>query len=218
MRDKTLAKLEEQVSPGHTALLVIDPQNDFCSSDGALAKVAGLDMSLVHEAVPRLNKFIRKAREAGVPVIWTRAVLSRDKMRPSERAVWGEWDDVWIVKKGTEGVSWYPEVISPLPDENVITKPHYDAFEETELGSLLHTNGVKTLLLTGFTSNVCVETTARRAYTQGYHVVAVSDCTAAPSRQEYECAILNIGRYFGKAASSAEIAELWTHAQGGDAE
>lgn len=214
MREGTLRTLNEQVDPEHTALLIIDPQKDFCASSGALAEVTGVDVSRIQDAVPRLNALIQKAREAGLTIVWTRVVLASDKMRPSQKAVWGEGDDIWIVREGSDGIEWYSEIVEPLADEHVITKWHYDAFEDTDLDSILQNKGIKTLLVAGFTTNVCVETTARRGYTKGYYVVLVSDCTDAPSEQEYESAVFNIGLFFGQVASSDKISQIWASKEG----
>ena len=106
-------------------------------------------------------------------------------------------------------IEWYNEMIPPKNSEPIVRKWHYDAFEDTELDLLLKTNGIKTLLMTGFISNVCVETTARHGFIKGYYIVAVSDCTDAPTKQEYESAMYNIRIYFGKVATSREITALW---------
>ena len=96
-----------------------------------------------------------------------------------------------------------------MPDEYVITKYHYDAFEDTDLALLLGSRGVKTLLMTGFLTNVCVETTARHGYIKGYYIVVVSDCTDAATEQEYEATLYNIKKFFGKVATSGEIKKVW---------
>ena len=74
-----------------------------------------------------------------------------------------------------------------------------------EGGSTITQQLIKTLLLTGFITNVCVETCARHAYIKGYYVVVVSDCTDAATEREYESTLFNIKTYFGKVVSSEEI-------------
>lgn len=209
MQKEILMSVEEQVQPEHAALVVIDPQKDFCASDGAAATKMGSDVSRIQEAVKRLNPLIQRARESGVPVFWTRSANAVGKTRPSHRFRRSPTGDVLIAEEGTEGADWYSEILKPLEGEHILTKRHYDAFADTELDLLLRNKGVSTLIFTGFTTNVCVETTARHGYIKGYYIVLVSDCTDAPTVKEHESTLFNIQKYFGKVATSAEIVKAW---------
>lgn len=209
MSPKLLKSIEEVADPAHSALIIIDPQQDFCSEKGAMAQRFGLDMKEIKEAVPRLNSFIKDCREAGVLVVWVREIFSDDKMHLNQKALWGSGDDIWLIREDGKGIDWYDGMIKPEPGERVITKWQYDAFEDTDLHLLLQGRGIKTLLMTGFTTNVCVETTARHGYIKGYHIVLVSDCTGAPTHAEYESGLFNIKTYFGHAATSDELVQKW---------
>ena len=204
-----LKELKDIVNPTHSALIITDPEHDFCSSEGALATRMGADMSRIQAAVPRLNNFIEECRKAQVLVVWLREVMADSKMLPNQKALWGEGDDIWVVKENSPGIEWYKEMIPCKKNEPVITKWQYDAFEDTDLHLLLQSKGIKTLLMTGFGSNVCVECTARHGYHKGYYIVAVSDCTDQATKEEYESAMFNIRNYFGKVAASEEIVALW---------
>ena len=213
MKPLALNTLEEQIAPEHTALLVIDPQNDFCSSEGAVVRLMGWDPSRIQAAVPRLNRFIELAREQGVMVVWTRSLVEPLRARPSfqARGFMQEAERRLIkpVESDSRGSDWYGEMTRPLPGEIVIPKYHYDAFEDTSLDLLLSGSGIKTILTTGFTTNVCVETTSRHGYIKGYYVVVVSDCTEAPTQAEHEAAVFNLGAYFGRAATAETIERIW---------
>ena len=213
MPQEILGTLEEQIDPKHTALVVIDPQNDFCAADGAAARLMGLDVSRIQNVIQPLNAFIKMAREAGLMIVWTRSLVDPDKARPSFKArsfiLDAQVKNIDLVREGSDGAEWYSEVLKPLPDEYVITKYHYDAFEDTDLALLLGSQVVKTLLMTGFLANVCVETTARHGYIKGYYIVVVSDCTDTATEQEYEATLYNIKKFFGKVATSGEIKEAW---------
>jgi len=213
MLNEVLMKLEEQIVPGHTALLIIDPQNDFCASNGAVPRIMGFDVSRVQGAVERLNPFIERAREERLMIVWTRSIVAMDRARVSFRArnVMKESTEMNIgfVENGCEGSDWYSGVVKPLPEEYVITKYHYDAFEDTNLDLLLNSMGIKTLLFTGFNTNVCVETSARHAYIKGYYIVAVSDCTDTATKQEWEASLYTLKTYFGKVTTSQEIINIW---------
>ncbi len=192
MSGKILRTLAEQVDPRHTALLVIDLQKDFCATDGASAMILGKDVARIQDAVKRLNPFIQKARQVGISVIWVREIAVDDKRRLNQKVMYGEGDDVVVIREDGDGVNWYSEVIPPLLTEYIVTKWNYDAFENTDLDLLLSSKGIQTLLFTGFATNVCVETSARQAYIKGYYVVLISDCTDSTTRKEHESAVFNI--------------------------
>src|SRR5437588_10979585 len=73
-KNRVLRELSEVVDPSHTALIVVDVQNDFVSKDGFIAKF-GLDVSDMQAAIPRINDFIRVCRAIGVPVIYLQEVI-----------------------------------------------------------------------------------------------------------------------------------------------
>jgi len=193
------------VDPAETALIIVDPQHDFCSENGAMAQRFGFDMADIRAAVPRLNDLIGRCRAAGIRVVWIREIFADSKMLPSHKELWGSGDDIWLIREDGHGIDWYAGMITPLPAESVITKYCYDGFADTDLDLLLRSNGVNTLLMTGFTSNVCVETTARSGYVKGYGIVFVADCAGAPTPAEHESAIHNISTYFGKTTTSEHL-------------
>ena len=129
------------------------------------------------------------------------------------RVIHGEGDAVLLIRSDSDGIDWYEGLTPPLEGEPVFTKWNYDAFDSTDLELWLRTRGIRTTLFVGFTTNVCVETTARHAYIRGFHVVVAGDCTGAPSAAEHEAALVNIDRYFGRVAPSAAIAAVWAAAR-----
>jgi len=205
--------LKEIADPGHSALIIIDAQHDFCSEKGAMAQRFGFDMKEIREAVPRLNEFIKACREAGVFVVWVREIFSDKRMHNNQKSLWGAGDDIWLIPEGGKGIEWYEGMIPPLESEPVVTKWQYDAFQGTDLERLLQAHGIKTLLMTGFTTNVCVESTARHGYEKGYYIVLASDCSGTPTPAEHEAAVFNIKTYYGQAAPSSEIVQLWQDRQ-----
>lgn len=195
--------------PDRCALLLVDPQHDFCSPEGAVARRFGFDMREILAAVPRLNDLIAAARSHSVLVVWIRGVASDPRMFPNQKARRGTGESIWLLREGSPGAEWFEGMIRPLEDESVVTKDTYDAFEYTDLDLILGSHGISTVVMTGFTTNVCVETTARHAFTKGYYVVAVSDCTGAPTAGEHEAALHNIAAYFGHVVDSHRLLEVW---------
>ncbi len=207
---EVLKDLKQLVEPGRTALLVVDPQVVFCSAEAEFVRRQGIDTSRVEETVPRLNRFIRACREAGLMVVYTRQVLTEATMLPSLRPyALDEQGRIWFCRENTRDVDWYEKVEPPRDGEPVITKHSFDAFQDTDLQLLLQNRGIRTLLLTGFTSNVCVESTARHGFFNGYYIVLVADCVNAYNRAEHESTLFNIGKYFGKVVPSGEVLAAW---------
>lgn len=195
--------------PSRSAVIVIDPQHDFCSEKGALAQRFGFDMGDIQRTVPQLNEFIATARRHGLLVVWVREVFADSKMRASHKSLWGSGDDIWLIREDSKGIEWYEGMVSPLPEEPIVTKWQYDAFEDTDLQLLLESRRISTVLMTGFTTNVCVETTARHAYIKGYQVLLVADCANATTREEHDAAVFNIGTYFGCLTTADDLAKTW---------
>ena len=70
--NRILPTLEKKVEPAHTALIVVDIQNDFCADGGAFHK-EGLDLSMIQTTVPRVVNFIQEARKVGLTIIYTQS-------------------------------------------------------------------------------------------------------------------------------------------------
>lgn len=207
---EVLKKLEDLVAPGHTALIVVDPQHVFCSPRSNFVRKQGIDTSRVEETIPRLNRFICSCRQAGVMVVYVRQVLTEATMLPSLRLyALDEQDRIWFCREGSEDIQWYEKLEPPREGEPVITKNSFDAFQDTNLNTLLQNRGIRSLLITGFTTNVCVESTARHGFFNGYYIVLVSDCSNAYNREEHESTLFTIGKYFGKVVTSEEVERAW---------
>ncbi|MBI4321522.1 MAG: cysteine hydrolase [Chloroflexi bacterium] len=204
-----MLSLEELVDPRHTALVVVDVQNDFCHSEGDLGRRAG-DVSRIQAAVRDLVGLIIQARDKGVAIIFIRAVH-------------GAWTDseTWLRRRkdvpvaqlrtcqdNTWGGDFYE--VQPLPGDKVIAKPRYSAFYGTELDVMLRARGIRTLLMTGVTTNVCVESTARDGMQRDYDIVLVENCCGTTRDEDHQATLRNIRNQFGVVATSGEVVEAWT--------
>ena len=214
MRRQVLTTLEEKVDPSRACLLVIDVQNEFCARSGAFHRT-GHAVDLVEAMVPNLLELIDRARAAGCPVIFVRAIYDEHHLAPN-------WRDPDILcdlsvprcRSGSWGAEFYR--VEPRPDEIVVTKHRYSAFIETELDVVLRSLGVETLILTGVATNVCVESTARDGFMKDYYIVVVDDCTGTSSETAQQATMENIRNYFGRVASSAELVKAWASARPGE--
>jgi ureidoacrylate peracid hydrolase len=109
--------------------------------------------------------------------------------------------------KGTWGADFYG--IDAQPGEEIVIKHRYGGFTGTNLDLLLRSHGIKTVILTGAATNVCVESTARETYMHDYYLVFVSDCTATMSTEAHDYTLKMIDQYFGQVASMDEIIAAW---------
>lgn len=194
-----LDALPTVADPRHTALVVVDMQNDFCNPADFPDSVPML---------PRLQRFIADARGAGVRVIFTQAV--HDETNDTE--VWKTRRQPHrkdIVATGSVGAEFHPE-FQPRDGDVVIVKYRYSAFIGTPLELNLRAMGIQTLLMTGIATNVCVESTLRDAFQRDFYVVLVEDCCASAACELHDGTIANVRRQFGGlVATSDQVVEAW---------
>jgi ureidoacrylate peracid hydrolase len=209
-----LTTLAEKVSPQHAALLLVDVQNDFCAEGGAMHR-EGRDLTLVRDMIPRLERLLERARAAGVKCVWIKNVyntaanwyLSEVWQEQAKRKRKGAYIDYPVCEPNEWNGDFYK--VRPLPQEPVVIKHRYGAFESSDLDLVLRSNHIRTVIMTGVATNVCVETTARQAFLRDYYVVFTRDCTATFTKPEHEAALHNIDQFFGQVASAEEITACW---------
>lgn len=208
---------EEILHPDHSALVVVDVQNDFVHSDGALANIVtkiGRDMTHVQGSLPRINEAIRVARAAGVHVIYLQEVISKATLLPNFRTIFGDFEHV-AVREGTWGAEFMGELLQPQADERVIRKPCYDGFQDTILDVTLRSLGVRTCIYVGCATNVCVEATARHGFVQGYYTALLDDACGALTVQEHEATLDTFRVFYGPVLQVDELAAQWEVAPAG---
>jgi ureidoacrylate peracid hydrolase len=210
-----LTTLHQKVDPRHSALLLVDVQNDFCAHGGAMDR-GGRDVSLAQEMIPRLARLLEAARSAKVRCVWIRNVyntspnlyLSEVWLEQAKRRRNGAYIDYPVCEPNAWNGDYYE--IRPQPDEAVVTKHRYGAFEGTDLDLVLRSLGVRTVIMTGVATNVCVETTARQAFMRDYYVVMPGDCTATYRKAEHEASLHNIDQFFGEVVTSDAVMDCWS--------
>ena len=158
----------------YKAVIVLDMLNDFVTG--------GLKCERCMHIIPNLKKLVAAARKQGVPVIY-----SNDAHLPVDEEVVERWGKHAI--KGTKGAEVIPE-LKPQKKDYVVEKRTYSGFHETGLDMLLrslyHGEGVKTVILTGLHTNICVRHTAADAFFRGYKIIIAKDGVEAFSKEDHE--------------------------------
>jgi nicotinamidase-related amidase len=201
--------------PASTALLVIDMQRDFLEP-GGFGESLGNDVGQLRRTIAPLAALLAGWRAARLPVIHTReghlgdlsdcppAKLSRGapSMRIGDPSPKGR-----ILIRGEYGHDIIDE-LAPVPGETVIDKPGKGAFYATDLPDLLLRGGIRSLVVTGVTTEVCVHTTVREANDRGYECLVLADCVGSyfPEFQRVGLEMIAAqGGIFGWVAQSTDL-------------
>ena len=186
--------------------VVIDIQNDYCSSSGEIAKQLGIDLTPVQEVVPNIISFVDKARTKGLPIIFTQMIEDPKYMAENAKLKKGSKS---FCSPDTEGYEYYQ--IKPHKSDHQVVKKSYDAFSNPELEAILNKRGIKNLIIIGAYTAVCVDTTIRSGFTRGYHIVVPQDLVGMPKEREYQHnAAIDVWKIiFAHVVNSEEILSEW---------
>ncbi|HEX5810923.1 MAG TPA: cysteine hydrolase [Pseudonocardia sp.] len=179
-----------QFDPAKTALVLIEFQNEFTSEGGVLHGA----VSAVMDKTGMLGKtkaLVDAARAAGVTIMHAPITFApgyAELTRHPYGILKGVVDGNAFVK-GTWGAAIVDDLAPTESDIVIEGKRGLDTFASTNLDFILRSKGIETVILAGFLTNCCVESTMRSAYENGYRVITVTDCVAATSAEEHDNAI-----------------------------
>lgn len=203
------------LDPCATALLVIDMQRDFLEP-GGFGEMLGNEVGLLRSAIAPCQTLLGAARQAGLRVVHTReghrpdlsdAPPAKVRRGKGARRIGDSGPMGRILIRGEPGHDIIPE-LAPHPGEPVVDKPGKGAFYQTDLALLLANHGVRTLIVAGVTTEVCVHTSVREANDRGFECLVVSDATASYFPEFHRAALAMIvaqGGIFGWVADSAAV-------------
>jgi biuret amidohydrolase len=201
--------------PSQCALVIIDMQRDFLEP-GGFGEMLGNDVSQLRRTIEPNCKLLDAWRAASLTVFHTREGHRPDlfdlppakKARGRSKTTIGDHGPMGrILVRGEPGHDIIPELY-PTAGEPVIDKPGKGAFWATDLHSMLQHQNIKQLVVTGVTTEVCVNTTVREANDRGYECLVLDDCAGSYFPEFHEAGLKMIkaqGGIFGWVTSSEKL-------------
>lgn len=206
-------RLHEILNPAHTALLVIDLQNDFLSSEGKSASLWHQDIAAMQATMPRIEAVTDQFYAQGRPII--RTITYED---PELRTVAGRDRFLWFEGNDREGEvaclkgTWGAELYKPPRDTDIIIeKDRISAYVGTELPKVIKEQGIKTLVIVGLKTQRCVARTAQDLYDNepDLHVVVLEDCVASDDATLHEATMQELKRFYPPVITSDDFSRVW---------
>ncbi len=210
--------------PATSAVLVVDMQNDFGAEGGMLDRL-GIYIHMIQSAIDPIANVLAAARQTGIKIVYLKMGFCPDLSdlgagdSPNRvRHLWAGVGETMLAPDGTQSRilirdTWNTAILpqlAPQADDVVLYKHRYRGFYETALDATLKRLGVKTLIVTGCTTSVCVESTVRDAMFRDYHCLLLADCMGEPigdglPRSNHDASLLVVQLQFGWVADSAEL-------------
>ncbi len=222
-----------ELTSASTAIVVVDMQHDFAAPDGMFGR-AGIPLEGIRSVIEPTRRVLEVARAAGVLVVYLTMQFNEDlanlgsddapnRLRHLAMGV-GQHVDA---PDGTSSrvlvrETWNTEIVNELAPQSgdvVVAKHRYSGFFETDLDDILRSQGIMSLVFTGCTTSVCVESTLRDAFYRDYRCLLLTDCCAEAigsdqARTNHDASLTVIEALFGWTTESAQLIASLTGTSG----
>jgi len=198
----TRMDLHTKLHPKTTALLVVDIQNDFCSPSGLMASM-GKDVSGMDAMIAKIKELANVCDDVGIPIFYTQQIYDRSKLTDLQKE---QYDlDGKMVTCDIDGGGYKLYKLNP-PTNRIFPKYTYNVFSNADLSNELVSRGIKTLIITGVSTQICVETAIRNGFDIGYKIVVPRDLIATTSKDPgtQERTLHLVEKTYGVVVDSAE--------------
>jgi nicotinamidase-related amidase len=213
---QVFTELAEILDPSHTALLIVDMQRDFCCAGGSFDRL-GVDLSMYPPVIDRIGGLLEGARQSGVLPVFIQMTVLPNRASESPAQIrfnlrlhdghHGQSEPLAYTLDGSEGQRFVPG-LEPQDGELVVKKYRSSAFWGTNLALLLRSNGIKSVVVSGCTTEGCVESTARDAMFSDYYVVLATDAVASDDKRQHDASMYLMAHRFDL-ATSEDIRKHW---------
>jgi nicotinamidase-related amidase len=194
------------LDPATTAVVLIEYQNEF-TTDGGVLHGAVQEVMEKTGMLGHTAEVVAAARAAGATIMHAPITFAAgyNELSSHPYGILKGVVDGQAFVKGSWGAAIVDE-LAPQPGDIVVEgKRGLDTFASTNLDFILRSKGIKTIVLGGFLTNCCVESTMRTGYENGYQVITLTDCTAATSVPEHENAISYDYPMFSKPMTADQV-------------
>lgn len=202
----------EMFEPSRTALLIVDMSNDFVHPEGKTARVGGRDVSAGQAVIPRIRELADAARRVGVLVIHCQHTTL-----PGGAGDSGPWRSARA--RATYSVpdicldgSWGQDILeelTPAEGDLVVKKFRYGAFTGTNLELVLRSTGRESVVCCGVSTNVCVETTAREAFSREFYVCLPEDACASWDMRLHAATLDSARHRYAAVTTGSDLLARW---------
>jgi nicotinamidase-related amidase len=209
-------EMSEIVDPAHTALVVVDMQQDFCCPGFSFDSV-GVDLSMYPPVIERIGELLEAAREARVMLVFIQMTVLPGQASDSPAQIrfnlrmhdehHGDVEPLRYTLDGSAGQHFVPG-LEPLAGEVIVKKYRSSGFWGTNLDLLLRSNGIKSVVMTGCTTEGCVESTARDAMFNDYYVVIATDAVGSDDPKQHDASMFLMAHRFDLATSEL-LCAMW---------
>lgn len=194
-------------APEACALIVVDVQVDFCSPIGTTAR-RGKPNTRMQALPDKINAFVREIHGLGVLLVYVKSVFNEARLAPNVRFFNAMKGITRPTQEGSGGEE-FDRLDIPV-DAMIIQKEAADPFTATNLKQLLDDHHIRTVLICGVRTEICVDATARKAFAEGYNVIVISDLVATrdDNANDEQYALRYIDAYIGFVMDTAHVKQV----------